>query len=41
MLTAPNWFARVRTLSMILYPEAWADGGQFSVWNSAWERAVG
>jgi len=41
MLTAPNWFARMRMLSMMLYPEAWVDGGQFSVWDSAWERVVG
>jgi hypothetical protein len=32
MLTAPNWFARMRMLSTMLYPEALVDGGQFSVW---------
>ena len=31
MLTAPNWFARVRMLSTMLYPEALVDGEQFSV----------
>jgi hypothetical protein len=31
-LTAPNWSARLRMLSVRLYPEALVDGGQFSVW---------
>ena len=37
MFTAPNWLARIRMLSMRLYPDALVDGGQFSVWNSALE----
>ena len=41
MLTAPNWFARTRRFSIMLYPEALVDGGQFSVWASAWKYVVG
>ena len=40
VLTAPNRLARTRMLLTMLYPEASVDGGQFSVWGSAWKRAV-
>ena len=35
MLTDPNWLARVRILSTMLYPEAFVEGAQFSVGDSA------
>jgi len=41
MLTDPNWLARVRIFSTMLYPEAFVEGAQFSVWNSAQERMAG
>ena len=40
VLTAPNRFARARTLLAMLYPEAEVEGAQFSVWDSARERAA-
>jgi len=41
MLTAPNWLARVRILSTMLYPEVFVEGAQFSVWGSARECVAG
>jgi len=41
MLTAPNWLARVRIYSTMLYPEEFVEGEQFSAWESAPERVVG
>ena len=38
MLTDPNWLARVRIFSTMLYPEAFVEGAQFSVWGSARAR---
>jgi len=40
MLTAPNWLARLRIFSTMLYPEALVDGAQFSVRDSAREHVV-
>jgi len=31
MLTAPNWPARLRIFSTMLYPEEFVEGEQFSV----------
>ena len=41
MLTDPNWLARLRTLSTMLYPEAFVEGVQFSIRDSARERVAG
>ena len=41
MLTAPNWLARMRMLSTMLYPEEWVEGGQFSARDSVCECVVG
>ena len=41
MLTDPNWLARVRIFSTILYPEAFVEGVQFSVWDSVRQCVVG
>ena len=43
VLTAPNWFARMRILLAMLWPEALArEGGpQFSIWDSAQKCFVG
>jgi len=41
ILTAPNWLARVRMVSAMLYPEALVDDAQFSVWDPARECVVG
>ena len=41
MLTDPNWLARVRIFSTMLYPEAFVEGAQFSVWDLARNCVVG
>ena len=39
-LTAPNWSARTRMLSTMLYPDEFVEGAQFSVRKSVSERVV-
>jgi len=39
--TDPNWLARVRMLSTMLYPEAFVEGAQFSVSDLARQCVVG
>jgi len=41
MFTGPNWLARARIFSTMLYPEAFVEGAQFSILDSARQCVVG